>query len=309
MIEKVFSISLPVNEKLVIRRNRIEPEIGQENRGRVSIVTGAHGDELEGQYVCYELIRRLKGMKQKLRGTVDIYPAINPLGMDMGSRMVPKIDMDLNRMFPGKKDGTAMERVAAGIIDALVGSEIVIDVHSSDTFVKEIPQARLSEEFENLMLPYAKHLNVDIIWINQNATVHEASLAYSLCKLGTPALMMEMGLGNRINREYGLQIVDGIIHLLHHLELLVDEDVSVNEPPVIRNEDIEFIRAGESGIFLPSVENDVHVEKGDKLGDIMNPIFGDVLYEVRAENSGRLFTLREHPLAYEGSVIARIIRD
>ncbi len=46
MIETIAAVSLPVDEKLEIRKNRILPEAGtaQEKRKRISIVTGIHGD-------------------------------------------------------------------------------------------------------------------------------------------------------------------------------------------------------------------------------------------------------------------------
>lgn len=308
MIEKVVSAALPVQEELKICRNHMEPSDPGENRGRISIVTGAHGDELEGQFVCYELIKRIREKKECLKGTVDIYPVLNPLGMDSGVRTVPKIDMDLNRMFPGSQDGTMMDKITAGIVDSLMGSDICIDVHASDTFVKEIPQARISDEFEGMMVPYAKHLNVDLIWINATATVHESTLAYSLCKLGVPALVLEMGLGNRINQAYGLQVVDGIFHLMSRMGLWEGETVPVKEPMIITNDDIEFIRARESGIFLSCAENNTYVGKGEKIGEIVDPIRGEPIYEVNADSDGLLFTLREHPVAYEGALLARIIK-
>lgn len=309
MIENVTKAALYVNENLVIRRNRIQPESGYEDRGRICIVTGAHGDELEGQFVCYELIRRIKAQKDCLRGTVDIYPALNPLGMDTGVRTVPILDMDLNSMFSENLDGTMMDKVVSSIVESLIGAEVVIDVHASDTFVKEIPQARISEEFEDMMVPYAKQLNIDLIWIHANATIQESSLAYSMCKLGVPALIMEMGLGNRINREYGVQVVDGIIHLMHKLGLWEGDDIPVKNPRIIRNDDISFIRADESGIFLPLSENDTYVSKGDILGEMIDPLLGEVLYQVKADCDGHLFTVREHPLAYEGALIARILKQ
>lgn len=309
MIETVAKAALYVNENLVIRRNRILPKEGCENRGRICVVTGAHGDELEGQFVCYELIRRIKQNIECLRGTVDIYPALNPLGMDTGVRTVPVLDMDLNWMFPGNPDGTVVDQLAASVVESLKDSEVVIDVHASDTFVKEIPQARISEEFEGMMTNYAKNLNVDLIWINKNAPIHDSSLANSMCKLGVPALILEMGLGNRINRDYGEQVVDGIIHLMHKLGLWEGEIVETKEPQIIRNKDISFIRADESGFFMSRVENDIHVKKGDLIGEVIDPLLGEVLYEVHADCDGHLFTLREHPLTYEGALIARIIKD
>lgn len=47
---------------------------------RFCVVTGIHGDELEGQYVCYELIRRIRERMENLKGVVELYPALNPPG-------------------------------------------------------------------------------------------------------------------------------------------------------------------------------------------------------------------------------------
>lgn len=54
------------------------PDSPSKNMKRISIVTGIHGDELEGQYVCFELQQRINKEKEKLTGIIDIYPAINP---------------------------------------------------------------------------------------------------------------------------------------------------------------------------------------------------------------------------------------
>lgn len=48
MIKTVVSTALPVDERLLIKKNVIRH--GNSNK-RICIVTGTHGDELEGQYV------------------------------------------------------------------------------------------------------------------------------------------------------------------------------------------------------------------------------------------------------------------
>ena len=55
MIKEVASIELPVHESMVVRKNRLMPKnfIDGVNVPRISIVTGIHGDELDGQYICY----------------------------------------------------------------------------------------------------------------------------------------------------------------------------------------------------------------------------------------------------------------
>ena len=59
MIQEVVSVELPVHESVRIKKNRLEPADGRNKGKRISIVTGVHGDELDGQYICYELIRRI----------------------------------------------------------------------------------------------------------------------------------------------------------------------------------------------------------------------------------------------------------
>ena len=86
MIKTVASLELPVNEKLLIRKNVITPEQVTGSEKRFCVVTGTHGDELEGQYVCYELNRRIREQIHYLKGTVEIYPALNPLGLDTITR-------------------------------------------------------------------------------------------------------------------------------------------------------------------------------------------------------------------------------
>lgn len=84
LIETVVRTELPVDEDLKILKHRLMPdgaqtaELEKDNK-RIAIVTGIHGDELEGQYVCYELTKRIREKACFLSGIVDIYPAMNPL--------------------------------------------------------------------------------------------------------------------------------------------------------------------------------------------------------------------------------------
>ena len=100
-IKTVTEVGLAVDEKLRILKHVIEPEYKTGKEKRICVVTGTHGDELEGQYVCYELNRSLKEQKEHLKGIVEIYPALNPLGVDSISRGIPMFDLDMNRIFPG----------------------------------------------------------------------------------------------------------------------------------------------------------------------------------------------------------------
>ncbi|MCI5951847.1 MAG: M14 family metallopeptidase [Anaerostipes sp.] len=307
MIEKVASSMLPVDEEFRIQKNSIHSQASDANQKRICIVTGTHGDELEGQYVCYEVQRRLQENLQHLKGIVDIYPALNPLGVDTITRGVPKFDLDMNRIFPGNTEGTMVEYAAAKIIEDMSGADMVIDIHASNIFLKEIPQVRINEMCQETLVPYAKRLNIDYIWIHSAATVLESTLAHSLNMTGTPCLVVEMGVGMRITREYGNQLTDGIFTLMKDLGIWDGPVTEPKEPIVSTDGNVSYLNAAYSGIFVPCVEHWINVKKGEKIGEIVDPLTGALLEEVLSPVTGVLFTLREYPVVYEGSLVGRIL--
>ncbi len=309
MIETVTSIALPVDEALRIRKHRIEPEQTTGAKKRISIVTGIHGDELEGQYVCFELARRIGEQRENLKGIVDIYPALNPLGIDSITRGIPAFDLDMNRLFPGSRDGNMTEYLASQIVQDLSGSAVVMDIHASNIYLTEIPQIRVNELHEEELVSLAAQTNVDFIWVHGANTVLESTLAYSLNSTGTPTLVVEMGVGMRITRAYGDQLVDGIFHLMKKLGLWAGETVPVRKPIISKApDDVAYLNATAGGIFVPAVRHWECLRKGELIGQILDPLAGRVLDEVTAPMDGILFTIREYPVVDEGSLIGRLLR-
>ena len=308
MIETVCAVEMPVDGLLEIKYHRITPDRALDgSEKRISIVTGTHGNELEGQYVCYELTKRIMQNKDKLNGIVDIYPALNPLGIDSITRGIPGFDLDMNRIFPGSEDGSMVEYIASKIIDSLSGSDMVLDIHASNIFLREIPQARISEITAKKLLPYAKFLNLDFIWIHSAATVLEATLAHSLNISGTPTIVVEMGVGMRLTNEYCAQLTDGIFALMKEMGIWTGDAITPKKPILSGENSVSYLNAGRSGIFVPCVEHWKDVHKDDRIGDIVDPLQGIVLEEILSPCDGVVFTLREYPVVDEGSLIARIL--
>ena len=111
-IIEVASAALPVDENISIKKHRYAAKTG---RKRLCVVTGIHGDELEGQYVCFYLAQKIKENPGALKGIVDIYPAMNPMGIDSITRGIPAFDLDMNRIFPGNIEGDMNEYLAGRI--------------------------------------------------------------------------------------------------------------------------------------------------------------------------------------------------
>ena len=306
MILPVVSVNLPVDEQMRVQKRRLMPAGATGPLPRISIVTGTHGDELEGQYVCYELARRIEAQPHLLTGMVDLYPALNPLGVDSITRGVPGFDLDMNRIFPGSEDGAMAEYAAALITQDIMGSDVCVDVHASNIFLREIPQVRVSETTAGTLVPLARELNCDFIWVHASATVLESTLAHTLNLRGVPTLVVEMGVGMRITRAYGDQLIAGLFRLMHRLGIWAGEAPQVREPIVSTDGKVAFLNAPTLGMFVPRVTHWEDVHAGEIIGDILNPLTGEGT-EIASPCDGLLFTLREYPLVYEGSLLARVL--
>ena len=302
MVQEVVRLPLAVGEDLRICKNRV----GSGGK-RICVVTGTHGDELEGQYVAWRLNRLLMQNPDFLHGTVDIYPAMNPLGISTMTRGIPLCDLDMNRTFPGSENGSMSEYIAARLIQDLQGADACVDIHASNIYLQEIPQVRVNVNTAQRLVPMAKLLNMDFIWVHAAATVLESTLAHSLNALDTPTLVVEMGVGNRLTPAYGDQLLTGLLCLMASLGIWTGPVKQVREPIVSSDHHVSFLNASCPGIFIPSVGHTAKVHQRQELGIIADPLTGEIRQTLYSPTDGLLFTLREYPVVYEGSLIARIL--
>ena len=308
MIETVMTAQMPVGLPIKIKKNRLEPDTIQENMPRLSIVAGVHGDELQGQYICYELIRRIKEERENLKGIVDVYPCVAPMALEIRKRNAPGA-LDMNAMFPGSHHGHTIEYMAAEVIEDLKGSDFCIDIHSSDIFIRELPQMRVPENAGKKVTELAQKSGIPVLWMNSNSSsVWEGSLAYSLRRKGIPNLVIESGIALKIDYEYCKKVIDGIFRMMKELEVFEGEVSPTKKTVTVKKNDVEVIHCNTSGIFIPKIQIGSFVRENQVLGCIVRPILGAELEEVKSSCDGMIFSLREYPAVCEGELLARICK-
>jgi predicted deacylase len=96
----------------------------------VVVTANIHGDETTGIGIVHNLVRCLPGLL--LRGSVHLYPTLNPGGLAACMRALPADGQDLNRRFPGKARGSASDRHAQRIWSAIMAHkpDAVLDLHT-----------------------------------------------------------------------------------------------------------------------------------------------------------------------------------
>ena len=312
-----FELSMPICESLKLLATEFAPTFsgGDRHNGRgtatVSICSGLHGDELDGLYICHRVKQRLSEIHAaggKLTGKVRLIPVMNPLGADVSHRFWPFTKIDINRQFPGDPSGESTQRIAAAVFNEIKHSDLVIDIHSSNLFVSEVPQVRILDKFRALAAPYADYLDVDIVWLHDAPTVIETTLSFNLNQLKIPTLVIECGISHRLTLSYIERISEGILNLLRHMKLLQDGTEPVLHPPkVATDSNVIYLNADRAGLFVSRLTIGESVRKGALIGEIIQPALSEKVEEIRAPESGLLFTLKTHPVSYPGSLLGRIV--
>jgi hypothetical protein len=309
----ILSVKSPLGPPIEILKH-VFP--AQSNKPRISFVTGLHGDEMEGLYICHRLMQYLKEFEttnpNAFQGKINIYPAVNPQALESSTRLWPFFSLDINRTFgQGQKPSLAVETSQTLLNDLQSSSDIVIDFHSSNLHLMELPQIRIIKDFEKKLLPLAKKTNVDLIWVHPNAEIFEATLGFNLNDAKIPTLVIETGICHRIHPNKGDQIFRGMLNLLHYTGTLNinPPPENIKEPMQVQPDQVAMVQATQAGLFIKQIEAGQILEKGDKLGNLVDPVTGNVLEEIVSPCSGLLFTLREHPLAHKGSPLVRIAKN
>lgn len=315
MIETIARVNLMVNEVLKIKKNRLTPDELTGNEKRLALVSGIYGDELQSQYICYEVIRRIKEDYASLTGIVDVYPYVNPLALEAKTREIPGSELDMNELFPGAKSGAVGEYAASCLIDDIVSSEdgpkteFCLDIHGSDLYLREIPQIRLNSDVVDDVMPYATYLNTDMIWVHPSNQVKGGSLVYELNQRGVISCVTESLSAYRLDQKLGDQLVDGIFAMMKSMGIWQGEVKQVKKPMVAYDSQMVFINSESSGLFIPAVDIHDEVEAGMTIGSVVNVLTGTVEQRIITPSSGRITAIREYPAIEMGSLLARIVKE
>ena len=105
---------------------------------------------------------------------------------------------------------------------------------------------------------------MDFIWVHPVSTVLESTLTYNLNNRNIPTLLVEMGVGMRITKEYGDQLVNGIFNLMKEMNIWKGEVSAVREPIISTEKEVEFVNAKSSGIFMPCVDHLDEIKEGEE---------------------------------------------
>ena len=263
--------------------------LGNKEAGPTLLVSaGVHGDEYEGPAAVARLARELRG--KLLQGRVLLVPVMNPLARISGTRITQEDNQNLARCFPGRKDGTVTERLAAAIFEHLViPSTFVIDLHSGGVEYLFLPVAGFYGEMDdaNASFRAARSFGLPSLWqLPPTAGV----MSYEASKLGKVAIGHEYLGAGQLSPEGTLAYVEGTMNCLREWSILSAEPAASKATrQTCFTGDWQL--ANTIGLFLPHVALGNDVEKGAPLAEIHNER-GEVLEVIYAPFAGQVLGLR-----------------
>lgn len=97
----------------------------------VLLTGGVHGDEYEGPVALSKLARRID--VAEINGRIIIIPALNYPAFQVASRVSPIDSINLNRIFPGRRDGSITEMIAHYVNTKLLPiADYLFDFHAGE---------------------------------------------------------------------------------------------------------------------------------------------------------------------------------
>lgn len=109
--------------------------------GPTALFTGGnHGDEYEGQLALLDMALNLE--PDAISGRVILLPMMNYPAVRAGRRTSPIDGGNLNRLFPGRPDGTITQKIADYVTASLLPlADVIVDLHSGGKTLQFVPYA------------------------------------------------------------------------------------------------------------------------------------------------------------------------
>ena len=276
----------------------------------LALTAGVHGQEYTPVIALQRLLKTLD--PRSVTGTVILVHVSNmPSYLARTIYYSPADNKNLNRVFPGKAEGTLSERIAFVLTRDVIGRAThVIDVHCGDgneslrpyTYWITTGTPEVAEAGKQLALAFG----FDHIVVDRERPVDEGASVYlsnTAITRGKPALTIESGGLARTDEESIAAIERGVAGVLRHLGMRGDGPAPVAQP--IWLERSEVLRSGGTGIFYPAVERGHTVAQGTLIGRVSD-FHGRIIEEIRAPFAGEILYVIGTPAISKGEPIAYV---
>ena len=314
MRETILSIASPLGPAVTLCKNSWQASGSPD--ATLSIVSGMHGDQLNGLYLNSRLIRFLNDVAEgreadfKLKGKVQVFPVVNIHAVRSATRLWSFDDLDLDLAFPGNEKGEVAEQIAQCILTHTVDSTHGVILKTGDHLYEDAPHAQLLQA-DRATRKMAQSLGLNIARELAKSPTSQLNLLYHWGETGISSLMLSIGRPQTLDRVLCDSVFEGLLNLLVHTEVLsaTRGKNAKTDLHLFRSNGNYSILSEQAGLFIPEVEAGNFLKQGQKLGELRDIYSGETLEEYTVPKDGYLVTLRQHPVVYEKEPVAILLTE
>lgn len=279
----------------------VEVVNGRRPGPRLWLSAAIHGDELNGLDIIHRVLERID--PRTLRGELVAAPIVNVFGFIQQDRYLPD-RRDLNRSFPGSRQGSLASRLAHLFMAEIVGHcTHGIDLHTASQHRTNLPQTRgdLSDpETRRLAEAFAAPIMI-------HGESPRGSLRETVARQGVPIIVYEAGEPHRFNPEAIDIGVKGVLRVMAELGMRRGSGQRQRRRSVEATQRT-WVRARRGGLFRLQVKLGRWVTEGQALG-VIRDAFGQDRSEVLSPCDGLVIGHTHNPLVNQGDAIVHLTRE
>lgn len=233
------------------------------------LVGGTHGDEFEGPSAIMRILNAVE--PSDLTGQIIAFPALNMPAFDISARVSPLDGQNLNRAFPGDRDGGPTAMIAHFLETMILPRcDAALDLHSGGkaSFFQPctLPTKTADPELADRNMELAHLFGLPLVWRlgahNDNRSVNAAA-----DRVKVPMIATELGGGGGVDPGITDQAEAGIWNILRHLGMVDGAVHPAPKPRVVEIRDPSAsLNATSEGLFDRALSAGQNVTAGDFAG-------------------------------------------
>jgi predicted deacylase len=238
-----------------------------------------HGPEIGGPISVARFLREID--LSTMSGTIVGLMVANPLGFRQYNRLTPQDGANINRVFPGKTDGSISEQMAHRLLQlALEHGDMLLDLHSGGDLTitaHYVIYAKMDNAGSREAQRLAGCVGSRYQWGSDEPWMKGSALTNFTLMGNKPALIVETGGGARVTEQDFANYRASLQGLTRAMGMLSGDLPTVTDPRPGGN--AVHLKAQVGGFWHPKVEPGEDMVRGQVMGTIIN-IFGEKVAEV-----------------------------
>ncbi len=278
----------------------------------LALLAGAHGTEYASIIALVRLAQEAD--PSGLSGALIVVPLLNIASFREKVPHVNPVDgKNMNRLYPGKPDGTQTERALSAITkQVLERCDYLIDFHGGDldenlrqySYWADTGNDHLDNVSRGMVLAFGfDHIIIQHNHPSDPRPSGVTTITRQAQNLGKPAIAVEAGHAGTTHAEDVDALARGSLNVMRHLKMLPGVVTPVEHPLWIGR--YAVVASDRDGIFFPLVTPEAYVKQGMRIG-YMTDYFGNKIWDVTSPLSGVVIYIGAVPSMKKGDNVGYI---